>query len=96
MSVLPENCEIEFKRIGSPTEFWGTLGDVQWDFWAKYGGWEFRLSESPEILPEGMTPADPGHFRNGEFGDPTDQFRQMSEEEALSIIAQCFNDYLSD
>lgn len=96
MKVLPENCKIEFSRFGSPTEFWGTLGTHQWDFWAKYGSWEFRLSESPAIMPEAMTPDNTGHFRNGKYGDPADQFRQMSEEEALSIIAQCFEEYLSD
>jgi hypothetical protein len=100
---------VEFRRhpplddTGTPTDLWGTFKGMSWDFWAKRGDWEFRLSEDKAILPELMKPTDPGFFRNGTYADgPQDQnypdidwsrLRSMTSDEAERIIHECLDEY---
>jgi hypothetical protein len=90
---MPPQLEIEFCRIGSPTEMWGTFHGMRWEFWAKYGNWEFRLSANEATLPELMAPADPGMIINGTFGQGPELFRSMEREEAEAIVRNCLAQY---
>jgi hypothetical protein len=84
---------IEYCSEGSPTDLWGTFNGMRWDFWAKYGVWEFRLSESEAILPELMGPSDSGLCINGNYGEGSETHRRMNREEAEQIVQTCLTQY---
>jgi hypothetical protein len=81
-----EELTVQFRRVGPPTELWGTFRGFQWEFYAKYGNWEFHLTEQPGILPELMKPNDAGFLKSGTF-------KEMSLDDAEQIVRDCLCEY---
>ena len=92
--VLHPEIVIEYFNESVPLDVWGTFRGYQWDFWGKHGNWEFRLSETADVLPEAMAP-DEGFALNGTYPHSGEWPAALSGPDAEAIIKDCFNQYLA-
>jgi hypothetical protein len=73
-----------------PVQAYGTLADNRFYFRAKYGEWEFSVSNSPAIDPVEVERPEQGFFRSGDY----EQAPELDLEKAVAIIRLCAESFL--